>query len=356
MSSRSTSRSTRPAHVSDVMMHEPRTVGPGDADRRGPRDVRQPEQEADAGDRRGALPRHARAGRRAGHGRRPDRAARARRHAARRARTIRSRGRSSSCETQGMTRIPVVDASDRLLGLVCFNTSHNAFCVYPVSIAQSRRAGRVVDRPARDPRLRADVRGRRDRRACSIAAAALAERREPGTRRRGRAVGLPGRPDRRAALPRDHELGRGPAHLVGRRSRSGRAASGSGAGSRSACSSGSGASSARAPTCRAFMDAGAPALLVAQVDRPRSGNWFNQELFGKPTTCRGASRSTRSTARTRYRRRRDVPPRVPLRDRLEPVAAGARCVWLGHHRRIRPPGLFALYVAGYSAFRDLRAS
>jgi prolipoprotein diacylglyceryltransferase len=24
---------------------------------------------------------------------------------------------------------------------------------------------------------------------------------------------------------------------------------------------------------------------------------------------------------------------------------------LGHRRRIRPPGLFALYVAGYSAFR-----
>ena len=26
-------------------------------------------------------------------------------------------------------------------------------------------------------------------------------------------------------------------------------------------------------------------------------------------------------------------------------------MWLGHHRRIRPPGLFALYVAGYSGFR-----
>jgi prolipoprotein diacylglyceryltransferase len=26
-------------------------------------------------------------------------------------------------------------------------------------------------------------------------------------------------------------------------------------------------------------------------------------------------------------------------------------VWLGHHRRIRPPGLFALYVAGYSLGR-----
>ena len=34
-------------------------------------------------------------------------------------------------ETEGMTRIPVVDESDRLQGLVCFNTSHDAFCIYP---------------------------------------------------------------------------------------------------------------------------------------------------------------------------------------------------------------------------------
>jgi CBS domain-containing protein len=34
-------------------------------------------------------------------------------------------------ETTGMTRIPVVDASDRLQGLVCFNASHEAFCIYP---------------------------------------------------------------------------------------------------------------------------------------------------------------------------------------------------------------------------------
>src|SRR6202042_3775787 len=33
------------------------------------------------------------------------------------------------------------------------------------------------------------------------------------------------------------------------------------------------------------------------------------------------------------------------------LALAAALVWLGHHRRIRPPGLFALYVAGYSAFR-----
>jgi CBS domain-containing protein len=31
---------------------------------------------------------------------------------------------------QGMTRIPVAEG-DQLLGLVCFNKSHSAFCVYP---------------------------------------------------------------------------------------------------------------------------------------------------------------------------------------------------------------------------------
>jgi hypothetical protein len=33
------------------------------------------------------------------------------------------------------------------------------------------------------------------------------------------------------------------------------------------------------------------------------------------------------------------------------LAWAAALVWLGHHRRIRPWGLFALYVAGYSAYR-----
>jgi prolipoprotein diacylglyceryltransferase len=33
------------------------------------------------------------------------------------------------------------------------------------------------------------------------------------------------------------------------------------------------------------------------------------------------------------------------------LALAALLVWLGHHRRIRAPGLFALYVAGYSLGR-----
>ena len=38
------------------------------------------------------------------------------------------------------------------------------------------------------------------------------------------------------------------------------------------------------------------------------------------------------------------------------LALAAALVWLGHHRPIRPPGLFALYVAGYSAFRIFEES
>ena len=32
---------------------------------------------------------------------------------------------------EGMTRIPVVGADERLEGMVCFNRSHEAFCIYP---------------------------------------------------------------------------------------------------------------------------------------------------------------------------------------------------------------------------------
>jgi hypothetical protein len=38
------------------------------------------------------------------------------------------------------------------------------------------------------------------------------------------------------------------------------------------------------------------------------------------------------------------------------VALALALIWLGHHRRIFAPGLFALYVAGYSAFRIFEES
>ena len=36
---------------------------------------------------------------------------------------------------------------------------------------------------------------------------------------------------------------------------------------------------------------------------------------------------------------------------MEPLCSPQRSCWLGRHRTIRPPGLFALYVAGDCAFR-----
>jgi prolipoprotein diacylglyceryltransferase len=40
-----------------------------------------------------------------------------------------------------------------------------------------------------------------------------------------------------------------------------------------------------------------------------------------------------------------------LYELLFDLALAALLVWLGHHRQIRPQGLFALYVAGYSGYR-----
>ena len=40
---------------------------------------------------------------------------------------------------------------------------------------------------------------------------------------------------------------------------------------------------------------------------------------------------------------------APVRDHLEPVAGVL--VYLGRRRQVRAPGLFAVYVAGYSGFR-----
>ncbi len=98
-----------------------------------------------------------------------------------------------------------------------------------------------------------------------------------------------------------------------------------------------------------FMDAGAPSLLVAQAIG-RIGNWFNQELFGKPTSLPWGLEIDQAHRPARYA---DQPTFHPtfLYEILWDLSLAAALVWLGHHRRIRPPGLFALYVGGYGAFR-----
>jgi prolipoprotein diacylglyceryl transferase len=100
---------------------------------------------------------------------------------------------------------------------------------------------------------------------------------------------------------------------------------------------------------RRFMDAAAPGLLVAQAIG-RIGNYFNQELFGAPSRLPWALQIDPAHRPPGYERFATFEPTF-LYELIWNLLLAAFLVWLGHRRRIRPPGLFALYVAGYSAFR-----
>ncbi len=141
----------------------------------------------------------------------------------------------------------------------------------------------------------------------------------PGLRRR--LVGVPGRADRRAHLLPDHDPSQIP-EPGGARLRSGTAASGSGAGSRSA-SCGGLVPCAAPQLARVYgmLNAVAPALLVAQ-SIGRIGNYFNQELFGKPSTLPWALKIAPDDPPVWILAVRHLPADVPLRDHLEPAAGG----------------------------------
>jgi prolipoprotein diacylglyceryl transferase len=98
-----------------------------------------------------------------------------------------------------------------------------------------------------------------------------------------------------------------------------------------------------------FANAIAPALLVAQAVG-RIGNYFNQELFGKPSTLPWALEVSVAHRPPGYLAHSTFQPSF-LYELIFDLAWAAVLVWLGHHRRIRPWGLFALYVAGYSGYR-----
>jgi hypothetical protein len=98
-----------------------------------------------------------------------------------------------------------------------------------------------------------------------------------------------------------------------------------------------------------FLDAAAPALLVAQAIG-RLGNYFNQELFGGPTTLPWALQISPAHRPSGYEQFATFHPTF-LYELIWNLALAAALVWLGHRRRIRPCGLFALYVAGYSLGR-----
>jgi len=98
-----------------------------------------------------------------------------------------------------------------------------------------------------------------------------------------------------------------------------------------------------------FMDAAAPGLLVAQAIG-RIGNYFNQELFGLPSKLPWALEISLAHRPAAYAQYATFQPTFLYELIWNLLLAGA-LVWLGKRRAIRPPGLFALYVAGYSFAR-----
>jgi prolipoprotein diacylglyceryl transferase len=99
----------------------------------------------------------------------------------------------------------------------------------------------------------------------------------------------------------------------------------------------------------AFLDAAAPALLVAQAIG-RVGNYFNQELFGGPTTLPWALEIDPEHRPSGYAQDATFHPTF-LYEIVWDLALAGLLVYLGQRHRVRPPGLFALYVAGYSLGR-----
>jgi prolipoprotein diacylglyceryl transferase len=105
----------------------------------------------------------------------------------------------------------------------------------------------------------------------------------------------------------------------------------------------------------AFMDAAAPALLVAQAIG-RIGNYFNQELFGGPTTLPWGLEIDPAHRPAAYAQFATFHPTF-LYELIWNLALACFLVWLGGRfrpdgtRLVKAPGLFALYVVGYSGFR-----
>ena len=103
-----------------------------------------------------------------------------------------------------------------------------------------------------------------------------------------------------------------------------------------------------------FMDAGAPALLVAQ-SIGRLGNYFNQELFGGPTSLPWGLEIDPAHRPANYLRYSTFQPTF-LYEIIWNLALAGVLIWLGRRGKVKAPGLFALYVAGYSAFRIFEES
>ncbi len=99
----------------------------------------------------------------------------------------------------------------------------------------------------------------------------------------------------------------------------------------------------------ALLDAAAPGLLIAQAIG-RVGNWWNQELFGKPTDLPWGLEIDPIRRPDAYLLDSTFHPTF-LYEGLWNLGAAALLLVLDRFYRFRPPALFALYISLYTAFR-----
>jgi prolipoprotein diacylglyceryl transferase len=98
-----------------------------------------------------------------------------------------------------------------------------------------------------------------------------------------------------------------------------------------------------------FMDAVAPGLLLAQAIG-RLGNYFNQELFGRPTDLPWGLEIDPENRPAEYATAETFHPAF-LYELLWNALGVVVLLWIERRFRIKPPGLFALYVAWYTFLR-----
>jgi prolipoprotein diacylglyceryl transferase len=94
-----------------------------------------------------------------------------------------------------------------------------------------------------------------------------------------------------------------------------------------------------------FMDAVAPGLLLAQ-GIGRWGNYFNQELYGKPTSLPWGLKIDFEHRVPQYLGSTTFHPTFLYEFIYDTIGVGL-LLFIGWRFRIRPPGLFALYVSYY---------
>jgi prolipoprotein diacylglyceryl transferase len=94
-----------------------------------------------------------------------------------------------------------------------------------------------------------------------------------------------------------------------------------------------------------FLDAAAPGLLLAQ-GIGRIGNWWNQELYGKPTSLPWGLEISPDHRPLAYFQNATFHPTF-LYELIWDLLGVLVLLWIARRFTIRPPGLFALYVAWY---------